>query len=284
VKKLYALVFPIVGIGLGLSAFAPKPKLSGSPYDRAYQALTLYSSDCDDLYPRAVIDGSYNRPLFPYPVETASGWWATPEREAGARSLWANAMIPYAESAAYLELPGAPDFVRPGQTVDPTKPTRKAGVTYNGFLQSLNTASVPHPELVPLYWTGFGVGNLVNNGAVNPSLDCHTIAIGECRYPFLPAPTTPAAAQTPSVRGITFSHFSTLQLGEGDTDFTQFLMTDGSLKRVRLGLKVLPGDSTTKGIHTLFAGGGGVALWTDARSFAWHFRPDRAEYDFGSGD
>jgi hypothetical protein len=193
-------------------------------------------------------------------------------------------MIPYAESGSYLELPGAPDFVRPGQTVDPTKPTRKAGVTYNGFLQSLHTASVPHPALVPLYWTGFGIGNVVNNSAVNPSLKCNTVPIGECKYPFLPEPQTAAASQPQMVRGISFSRFTELPMADADGDFTHFLMADGSLKRVRLGLKVLPGDAAAHGIHTLFADASAVGFWTDARSFAWHFRPDRAEDDFGSGD
>jgi hypothetical protein len=281
-KKFYALVFPIVGIGLALSAFSPKAQPVETPYDQAFRALMMYAADFDDIYPRAQIPGSSNRPLFPYPAETATGWWATRE-PAEVGSLWANAIVPYAKTSTYLELPGLPDFVRPGQTVDPTKPQRKAAITFNGLLQSFGTEAVPHPGLVPLYWTGFGARNIVNNAGVNPSMICQNVPAAECVY--RPASTGSVGGEpTTHIQGVMFAAMSGLPMAEGDTDFTHFLMADGSLKRVRLGLKQLPNDPQAKGIHTLYANDGTASLWTDGRSFAWHFRPDRAEDDFGSGD
>ena len=281
-KKLYALVVPIVGMGLALSAFSRKAQPVETPYDRAYTALMMYAADFDNIYPRAQIPGSSNRPLFPYPAETATGWWATRE-PAEIGSLWANAIVPYAKTADYLELPGLPDFVRPGQTVDPAKPQRKAAITFNGLLQSFGTEAVTHPGLVPLYWTGFGAGNIVNNAGVNPSMMCENIPAAECVY--RPAAKDTVAGGEPLViRGLTFAAMEGLPMAEGETDFTHFLMADGSLKRVRLGLKALPNDPQAKGIHPLFAAEGKTYLWTDGRTFSWHFRPDRAEDDFGSAD
>jgi len=263
-------ILPFIGVGLCLSAFSTQQSGTAEIHRRAHTAIEIYSQDNDDVLPLAIFNDHYQHPKAPYPYETATGWWESPERRFGAATIWANAVAPYANAENYLEIPDLPGIIGPGVTPEIGKPVRRAGLAFNGLLHAYAISAINRPAVVPLLWPGFGQVNLISQAGSNPVLHCKQspdIPDGECKYRGKALNAEPA--------GFVAADATYVEKG---TDFAQLLMADGSSKRVRVGFRESVQDP--KKIHTLLAKS--QTFWFDQDGYPWHFSPDRTNDDFGT--
>lgn len=252
------------------SAGRPESDSGMTQFRLLARGIHLYAQDADGTYPLSMV----------LEAGPGAGQWSssrriaappglmrdtTPALKAAYAAAWVNSVAPYWPNADVLVIAGAPTappFLKLEDTL--TTPLR-VGVTYNGYLHRLSQSVVPHPELVPLIWTGLGKANAEGFATASPNLNCQMLLQPECI--FNPKPNGFATSRT--------MMFMALGSAAAFDGAMVFGMADGSAKRVQPHLKTEPFKSEDDPWGSYTQDGRPMTYFNDEHGYVAHFRPDR---------
>lgn len=228
------------------------------------RGCSLYAEDWEGTYPLAMghANGVW---LHPQRIEAPAGLSrdSSGERKRGDASAWVNSLAPYWKSNSLLTLPGAPVKKLGLKLEDTLKDPWLVGVTYNGLLHRWPKGAVPHPELVPVIWTGLGRVNREGVATASPLLLQCGFVSDPCGF----EPSATAWAMRASLirmEGPVATFDGAIVLG----------MLDGSARRILPVKKGPSADSDDPFVGYGVAGEPSLGK-TDRSGYPALFRPDR---------
>ncbi len=260
----------VSGIAVGflslLGFVKPEPQGSGMNQLRQLgRGILLYRDDAHGVYPLGMgKDSHLDQWLSHRGIEAPAGLMrdTDPSVTLAHRSAWVNAVARYWPSPELLKIAGAPIKGGRRKLEDTIRDPWLVGVNYNGLLHQYEHASVPHPELVPLIWTGQGRANREGCAVSSPVLYCFARP-GQEPCKFTPQGSFPAHA-------VIFPPVGPAGVFDGAMVFG---MADGSAKRV-LPDKVMDMKSEDPW-GSYDSRGHGTTYKTDSAQYMPLFRPDR---------
>lgn len=187
---LAAILFPV----FAQAKEAAKKTKNLSNVKQISTATAIYSTDSDDLFPRAYTtraDGSFRySTVHPIPEnwKSASGdVWTTAAVQQENAGYWANAVAKYAKNWAIFDDTGFPLTANSADAADfaaTNKPAQPATInfTYNGLLHSMSSSEVTSPSVAVLYWEGNGKGSMSGRAISNPALVCNGTTGSPCKF------------------------------------------------------------------------------------------------------
>lgn len=263
----------LVASGLAVAFFAllglaePAPQNSGvSQMRQLGRGISLYAADANGTCPMSmVLDEAGAQWLGNLSIEAPAGLMrdTSPGRTEGFRSCWVNSVVPYWPSVSILKIEGAPTAPPRLKLEDTIKDPWLIGFNYNGLLHAYRTAAIAHPELVPLIWTGQGLGNREGRAQTMPNLSC-----------FLVGPKEPclfnSQATVGLMRSMMFMQVGPARVFDGGM---LFAMGDGSVKHITPDPQMNMASEDPWGMYD--SRGYGMSYKTDG-AYPPLFRPDRA--------
>jgi len=175
---LAAILFPV----FAQAKEAAKKTQGLSQIKQTGTAISIYSTDNDDLFPLAVIMNSGGNWQFNLTAEVPTDWRinnpVTNQRHA---SFWANSVQPYIKSVQMMAHPSGEDMTGVATTTLGRLPM-KLGINYNGILHGYSGTAVAAPSITPLLWFGQGRTNWVGQAMAVPTLRCSAPASTPCLF------------------------------------------------------------------------------------------------------
>lgn len=252
--------------------------------------MNLYANDWSDVLPpagfRSPDGGPWRFDAVPTPADCVTNApWNTPLRIAATRSVWRNVILPYGPPYS-LPLPGAPEVIINGDQFVGEPIVNHA--VMNGLLHAYPSASIDHPEIVPMLWSGLGRVNLKGRSWTNPWLQCDSWPT--CRF----NPNAPPAGNVVGNAGMGYYDTSTSYWIYNQT--APFVRVDSSVAVLPIGTKTEPNahewpNVTTDPWRSVTSIGRPISYWTcgpghttntpnlgvTGNQYPCYFRPDRSE-------
>jgi prepilin-type N-terminal cleavage/methylation domain-containing protein len=181
---LAAILFPV----FAQAKEAAKKTTTLSNAKQMGTALSIYSTDYDDLLPIATVFWQGRFPqetlAWPYPAGHMPSWTGgSAVTLDGEQNYWINASQPYMKNTSISKADGMTNFALAGDApVAKTATPGQLALTFNAMLQQFSTTGIDNPSLVPLLSTTTGNYNMVGRGMTQPLTRCTTDQPGSCRF------------------------------------------------------------------------------------------------------
>ncbi len=181
---LAAILFPV----FAQAKEAAKKTATLSNAKQMGTALTIYTTDYDDLFPIATVFWQGRFPqeglAWPYPAGHMPSWTGgSAVTLDGEQNFWINASQPYMKNTSISRADGITNFALPGDvSVTKTAAPGQLALSFNSMLQQFSVTSVDNPSQVPLLSSTTGAYNMVGRGLTQPLTRCTTDQPGSCRF------------------------------------------------------------------------------------------------------
>ncbi|QYK53216.1 MAG: prepilin-type N-terminal cleavage/methylation domain-containing protein [Fimbriimonadaceae bacterium] len=194
---LAAILFPV----FAQAKEAAKKTQALSNIKQMGTSANIYMADYDDNLMAAWsvrADGTHRfSTIHPAPSGSIGSGWDSAQIIGEVNAMWHMSMYPYMKNSQIMQSPNQNLTTIPGEVFSTNTGAPKPwqmGVTMNGQLNTYSGTAVTAVSATPLFWSG--TGNLKFNGraSANPSMNCGTTFVGNCRFNPGGAPGTDSGA------------------------------------------------------------------------------------------